>query len=457
MRILIVGNDVVSSRMAGPGIRCFELGRQLTRAGHQVTVTGIGAAQVDGGALVIAPTYDPREMERVAAAHDAILLEGFALARYPRLRNLDVPLIVDLYDPFPLSILEQEAQRPASVQRVQAEGVREALSDLLEAGDFFLCASERQRDLWIGALIQAGRINPDTWRDDNSLRRLIDVVPFGVSEDVAPLRSPESRGELWSTVGTDDLVLVWGGGIYNWFDPLTLVRAVGLVARSLASVKLVFMSTTHPNPGLPPRMWMPARTKALSDSLGLTGRQIIFHDQWVRYDDRGRWLAASDCGVSTHFDHAETRYAYRTRIVDYLWAGLPIICTDGDVVADTVRERGLGWVVAPEDEQGLARAVMELAAGGANLETMRANVLRVAAQMTWPLVVKPLVAYCEAPRRAADSGRAPRARGAGRAGVAHRASTASQLVQAGLGSLTSEGAAATWRKSHQWWSRRRHR
>jgi hypothetical protein len=25
-------------------------------------------------------------------------------------------------------------------------------------------------------------------------------------------------------------VLLWGGGIYNWFDPLTLIRAVGEVA-----------------------------------------------------------------------------------------------------------------------------------------------------------------------------------------------------------------------------------
>ena len=33
---------------------------------------------------------------------------------------------------------------------------------------------------------------------------------------------PQSR----SRMAADDRVILWGGGIYNWFDPLTLIRAV---------------------------------------------------------------------------------------------------------------------------------------------------------------------------------------------------------------------------------------
>ncbi|MDQ7029881.1 MAG: hypothetical protein Q9O62_08955 [Ardenticatenia bacterium] len=49
-------------------------------------------------------------------------------------------------------------------------------------GDFFICASERQRDWWLGLLEASGRINPYTFGEDPSLRRLIDVVPFGLPE-----------------------------------------------------------------------------------------------------------------------------------------------------------------------------------------------------------------------------------------------------------------------------------
>ena len=54
----------------------------------------------------------------------------------------------------------------------------------LDHGDFFICASEAQRDFWIGALHSRGRINPLTYADDPTLRRLIDVVPFGLPDAI---------------------------------------------------------------------------------------------------------------------------------------------------------------------------------------------------------------------------------------------------------------------------------
>lgn len=402
MRILIVANDVVSKKMAGPGIRCFELGRQLRLAGHVVTIAGIEASDLDPGEATILPPLGAHEMAEVAASHDVVLLEGLALARYGVLRSVEIPVIVDLYDPFPLALLEQEALRPVGERRDGSRRIAAALNDLLTAGDFFLCASERQRDLWIGSLLAAGRVNADTWAADNSLRRLIDVVPFGISEEPIPARSAGSRAVMGSSIAKDDLVLLWGGGIYNWFDPLTLLKAVARAAVELPNLRLIFMSTTHPHRGVPSRMWMPSRTRELSDRLGLTGSHVIFHEEWVPYADRGLWLSAADCGVSTHFDHAETRFSFRTRILDYLWAGLPIICTEGDIFADMVRQEHLGWAVTPEDVSGLTAAILSLGTNSRERESMRANVRAVAEKMTWPIACRPLLRYCEDPERAPD-------------------------------------------------------
>ncbi len=70
----------------------------------------------------------------------------------------------------------------------------------------------------------------------------------------------------------------------------------------------------------------------------------------------------------------ETRYAFRTRMLDYLWARLPIICSDGDFFADLVRQHGLGWVVAPEDEPDLVRALRAFGQRGEEYEAMRSRV-----------------------------------------------------------------------------------
>jgi glycosyltransferase involved in cell wall biosynthesis len=448
VRILIIANDVVATQMAGPGIRCFELGRQLTLSGHAVTIAGISNTDISEPGITFLPPLSRRQMVTLAASQDAIMLEGLALARHGVLRRLDVPLIVDLYDPFPLALLEQESEQPMGEQVVRGDRVRQALKDLLTVGDFFICASERQRDLWVGSLMLAKRVDPAAWKADRTLRHLIDVVPFGVSSEPFPERTPGTRMSLGLALEDDDLVMVWGGGIYNWFDPLTLLRAVARVAPTLPRLKLVFMSTTHPHKGVPERMWMMARTRELSDRLGLTGVNVFFHEEWVGYKDRGIWLSAADCGVSTHFDHAETRYSFRTRILDYLWAGLPIICTEGDVLADVVHDQHLGWVVPPEDENCLVAAILALAEDPSARETIRANVRKAAAEATWSRASVNLLRFCENPYRTTSTSSRRRS------GPVERAEATLGVLRTGLHSLRSDGFVVTGRKAAGWLIRR---
>lgn len=452
-RVLIVANDVVATRMAGPGIRCFELGRELAKAGHQVTLVGVGATDLASESFQIVPRLSHADLDQLARTQDAILLEGIALVRYPSLRSVPVPLIVDLYDPFPLALLEQEAHRPLPQQERESVEVRKVLRELLRGGDFFLCASEVQRDLWTGALLEAGRITPRTWAQDSSLRQLIDVVPFGLPGVV-----PEGeRGQRQLPVGdlsVDDVVLLWGGGIYNWFDPLTLIRAVGLAVEQAPRVKLIFMSTDHPNASIPERMWMPARARQLSDELELTDSHVFFNHEWVAYSERSRWLLASDCGVSTHFDHAETRYAFRTRMLDYLWCGLPIICTGGDRFAQLVAERDLGWVVPPDDVDALAKAIVEMATDPDRRRAISLRVTEVASDMTWTQVSAPLRRFLASPVLAADDPRRHWIERRPPTRLEMQAAEGVRLLRRGAYELGHEGPAAATRKFGRWWRQR---
>ncbi|MGP8248822.1 MAG: glycosyltransferase [Candidatus Dormibacteria bacterium] len=449
-RVLVTANDVISERLAGPGIRCVELGQQLALAGHEVTVVAIESVPAVFPGLTIVGRQGASGLDALVRNHDAVLVEGLSLVRYPSLRRSDIPIIVDLYDPFPLAILEQESHQMMSVRENSSSNITAALRDLLECGDFFICASERQRDLWLGSLLAAGRINPRTWEADNSLRQLIDVVPFGVSDLPPPVRHPQDRSRISRQLGERASVLLWAGGIYNWFDPLSLIRSVARVSEELPDIRLVFMSSTHPNRGVPERMWMPQRARQLADELGVLDSVVLFNDTWVPYDQRALWLAAADCGVSTHFDHAETRYAFRTRMLDYLWARLPIICSDGDFFADLVRQHGLGWVVAPEDEPDLVRALRAFGQRGEEYEAMRSRVAAVAATMTWGNVTEPLRAYCEHPSRAADLPRSvSEIRQDGRRN--HPIRAAASLTLRGAQALRHEGLAAAARDTKRWW------
>jgi glycosyltransferase involved in cell wall biosynthesis len=202
-------------------------------------------------------------------------------------------------------------------------------------------------------------------------------------------------------IGPDDPVIVWGGGIYDWFDPLTLLRAVDRLRRRIPDVRLVFMGLTHPNPNVP-SMRMPAATRELADQLGLTHRHVFFNDGWVPYAERQNFLLDADVGVSTHFVHVETAFAFRTRILDYLWTSLPIVSTGGDALADLIDRRGLGLTVEAEDVEGLEAALHRLLTDVELAASCRRNLTVVAPEYRWTQVLEPLVRFCDAPARAPD-------------------------------------------------------
>ncbi|HSD83035.1 MAG TPA: glycosyltransferase, partial [Anaerolineae bacterium] len=141
---------------------------------------------------------------------------------------------------------------------------------------------------------------------------------------------------------------------------------------------------------------------ALSEELGLLDRTVIFNRAWIAYDDRANYLLEANVGVTTHRQHLETRFSVRTRVLDYLWAGLPLISSTGDVFGELIEQRQLGLTVAPGDVDSLAQAILKLANETEFRQACAANVSRAAREFQWDEVARPLVEFCREPQPAID-------------------------------------------------------
>jgi hypothetical protein len=164
---------------------------------------------------------------------------------------------------------------------------------------------------------------------------------------------------------------------------------------------MVVMATKHPNPDLVGETWMLNEARRLSAELGLTGRHVFFNEGWVPYENRADWYLEADVGVSTNFEHIESHFSFRVRFLDYLWCGLPILCSSGDILAEAVERDKLGLTVAPGDVDGLAAAIETLADPSVRQE-YGARVGALAGKYTWSQAAAPLVRFCDQPRRAPD-------------------------------------------------------
>ena len=247
-RVLVVSNDPIADQMPGPAIRAWNLADVLS-TNHDVTlVSTVGCSRASTKfQCVSAEPGMRRSLERSA---DVALITAGTLHEWPSLAGADAAIVVDIYDPYHLENLEAGLGGGPAERNSRVQAMSTAINEHLRRGDYFLCATERQRDFWLGSLASIGRVNPYQYDVDPTLSSMLGIVPFGLPIDKPQRASAGLRNSI-EGIGPDDKVVLWAGGVYNWFDPVTLVRAMAEVIDRVPDAKLVFLGMRHPNPAIP--------------------------------------------------------------------------------------------------------------------------------------------------------------------------------------------------------------
>lgn len=380
---MFVAPEPLHPSATGPARRALKLAEVV--AGHCAVTLAAPAPSVfpDGPLRTVetGPANDQRLADAVAG-HDVAVVQTLPSPRQLLAIRRSVPrLVVDLIAP--LALEAWEAADRSSRRAVVRWRVREMLAHLALA-DLVLCTNERQRDLLVGAALGGGLLVPG---GDEQLHDRIAVVSHGIDPEPPRRRGPGLRAG--GDVGEDDTVAVWGGGIWSWLDPFTALRAMERARATRPDLKLAFVGFEHPDPAMrEPHASLAAETVAYVRDRGLEDA-VVFRPRWLSRAEYVDHLLDADAGLSLHTATLEGRYASRTRVVDYLYAGLPVVCTDGDTMSGVVAAHGLGRVVGPEDDAAVAAALDALTAAPRARDDRRAL-----EPLLWPNVARPLVEFC---------------------------------------------------------------
>jgi len=393
-KLLIVTSEVVSEEMAGPAIRALNFARVLSQY-MEVILAIPNKVNMTGQNFELIQFKDDSQLREIIKKVDVILAGGMAFAKFRSIKDSGKYLIIDIYDPYNLATLAEYELEPMENRLKVHKSIHEIFNEQFYYGDFFICASERQRDFWLGMLAALNRLNPYSYNQDPTLKKMIGVVPFGLPES-KPLHTRNVLKNVIEGIKENDFVVIWGGGIYNWFDPLTLINAMAEIAKIRSDIKLFFMGIKHPNPEVR-ELRMVNDTISLSKKLNLYGKNVFFNYGWVDYNERHNYLLEADAGIITHPDHIETRFSYRTRILDYLWAGLPVISTKGDCLSDMVERKGLGISTDNGDVKGIVNAIIKLADDENFYGQCLKNIEKISGDYTWEKVCRPIIDFCRDP------------------------------------------------------------
>lgn len=407
-RILILCNAPFGERMSSPGIRARHMAEVLAAElpEAQVTLAVPKGSVVPGESdlpYAITP-YTVRGLPRLMFQNDIIIANDFppaAMVAFP-FRTL----VLDYYTIYYIEWLDLSRENVGGTERRRRawlEGRRRKIGAELIQADFILTANDRQKDYYVGAMIALGLIDPVTYDFDPGLHNLIEPAPHGIRPDPLPEEGKPAVRGVYAGISDDDRLLIWNGGIVEWYDPVTLMQAMALIVEKRSDVKLLFVGGAYPGLG---SVGLGERFKDAIESaqeLGLYNSHVFFDLSWVPYERMKDYMLEADLAVCTYFNNLETHFSFRTRFVDVFWAELPLICTEGDVLADMVRDRGLGVAVPEKDPRALADAITRLLDDRDLYAQTKANIRANNTEMSWMKSFEQLVRFCRDPRSSALS------------------------------------------------------
>lgn len=372
-RVLLLCPEPLGHRQpAGVGIRFLEFSRALRAAGHTVTLLTPDAATIEGctgGSLTPTSIRDATVHADVAVVQGHVVNELLA-------HGARIPTVVDLYDPYIVENLHYWRTRGDEVfLHDHATMLRS-----FQAGDFFLCASHSQKLFYLGMMTVAGRLHPSRLEADPSLDSLLALAPFGVPQRISPPVRSASNAVLF-------------GGIYDWYSPIVAVDAVAIASHEIPDITLTF--TRHPNPDVTPQG---AARETMDYVRARKLENFVRFEPWVQYERRLDFYSAFALALLTFPQSIETDLSMRTRIYDYLWAGLPVITSSAAGTDEIIERYGVGSVVPSDDAQVYAAKIVDTLKNRAQLETMRAASDAFVADHQWGATLEPLLTFCAKPR-----------------------------------------------------------
>lgn len=341
-KCLILSNGPVPTpehkAVEGGGLRCWGLAKGIKQnePGIEVTVAyHQGHQNKDFTALyesILLTTWTNETVHELIKDFDTIVVSycmGDLSVIVANNIRPDQQLVLDCYVPI---YVEVSARGSKDVEREYHAFNSDVprWGEVLKRGDLFLCASEPQKRYYQGVLSALGRINPVTYGKETIL-----IVPYGIYRD-KPVAKSKPITKLIND--TKFKKVLWFGGIYPWFDLRNLVDAVRITNEKIPT-KLVIVGAKNPYNTHPDFLKSYDDLMQYIDS-DVELKNIVVVQEWIKFEDRADWYLDSDCVVVINKEGPENELAWRTRLVDFIWADLPIISNGGDPLGEILIQNG---------------------------------------------------------------------------------------------------------------------
>jgi glycosyltransferase involved in cell wall biosynthesis len=268
-------------------------------------------------------------------------------------------------------------------------------AEILRSGDVFSVCGQPQKHMTVGELAMCGRLNHRTFEYD-----FVRVIPPG-----SPHRGslPDAEGAAQAIraqlrLQPGDCAVLWCGGYNTWTDVETLFLGLDAAMEQDPSLHYVSVgaSTYQAHANAYERFVQRSTTSRYAERYHLLG--------WKPWGEVPSYYRACNVGLNIDALHYETLYGTRTRLVEMIAGGLPIVTTEGTELSALLGQRGAALTFQAGDHGELSRCLQRLASSPALRQDMAAAAVRTSeSDLSFRATTAPLRTWLKAPASAPDA------------------------------------------------------
>jgi len=378
----LVYTGALGEVLTGPGIRIVELAGQLARSGHEVHVVVDSCTRgMPKGVCVHAFDLDIVDGFRRG---DAVIVSSEIPGRFAlKLCRSGIPFHLDSYNIAATELLAQAHQ--VTRTRISLHLFRRALryGMLWERCEWGYLSSPVQSAVLGGIFLP--RRNPNWARLAAALPAKCSIAPMGVP--APPLRSQRNP---YPEGLRDRPILLWGGGIWSWFDIEGLLLAMSNL-KNRGSPALLWFLASENSSGLSTQDEPVRRAKEMASDLDLLGTHVFFNPGSVSREMLPGYVEHCSAGVMANPASLEAWCSWRTRLLDLMSAGKPLFSMGYDPLSEWMANAGAAKVTPSGDVPMFADEISSTLADPETLASMGVASLVAGKRMAWNRTLGPIL------------------------------------------------------------------
>jgi glycosyltransferase involved in cell wall biosynthesis len=320
---------------------------------------------------------------------DCIIAVNFDCCLYTTKLKTQKPIWMDIYGDY-LTIMQSSCNSAGSNR-----GMNTSIShmrDVLKKGDIFSVCGSPQSYALVGELAMAGRLMRQTFGYEFTRVILPGSPPVSIGTHRANEPAPSALN-----LAAHDFPVLWSGGYNTWTDIDTLFRGLEWAMEHEPKVQFISLGASTYNS--PDNNYF----KLLNLIKSSPHSQRYHMLGWQPWEEIGKYYRISKVGLNIDALHYETILGTRTRLVEMIAAGLPIISSVGTELSHLLYKYGAAITFEIKDWKTLGEGIVSLVKEPDKQKEMAERALDCASsQFSFSNTTTPLLEWVNNPHRAPD-------------------------------------------------------